>query len=164
MEFGTACEVLSWNHRTSTPHRSKINGIAERAVRRVKEGTSAVLPQSAFDERWWSDSMEIYEYLRNVQELLASVQRDGVLKACLQQAAADPRGSRTFGCVSTFRRRVAHAGGEGRINVLPWYRLVGVVSTSSETHRREDRAARNVVRGRLSSPIPAEQPAVFRWQ
>ena len=24
-------------------------------------------------------------------------------------------------------------GGEGRIKVLPWYRLVGVVSTSSET-------------------------------
>ena len=33
MEFGRACEVLSWNHRTSTPHRSETNGIAERAVR-----------------------------------------------------------------------------------------------------------------------------------
>ena len=39
MEFGQACEDLSWNHRTSTPHRSETNGIAERAVRRVKEGT-----------------------------------------------------------------------------------------------------------------------------
>ena len=37
---------LSWNHCTSTPHRSETNGIAERAVRRVKEGTSAVLLQS----------------------------------------------------------------------------------------------------------------------
>ena len=34
---------LSWNHCTWTPHRSEINGVAERAVRRVKEGTSAVL-------------------------------------------------------------------------------------------------------------------------
>ena len=42
MEFWKACEDLSWNHRTSTPHRSETNGIAERAVRRVKEGTSAV--------------------------------------------------------------------------------------------------------------------------
>ena len=49
---------LSWNHRTSTPHRSETNGTAERAVRRVKEGTSAVLIQSGLDERWWSDSME----------------------------------------------------------------------------------------------------------
>ena len=43
LEFGKSCEELSWNHCTSTPHRSETNGIAERAVRRVKEGTSAVL-------------------------------------------------------------------------------------------------------------------------
>ena len=42
LEFGEACEDLSWNHCTSTPHRSETNGIAERAVGRVKEGTSAV--------------------------------------------------------------------------------------------------------------------------
>ena len=50
-------------------HRSETNGIAERAVRRVKEGTSAVLLQSGLDERWWSDSMECYCYLRNDQDL-----------------------------------------------------------------------------------------------
>ena len=38
---------------------------------RVKEGTSAILPQSGPDERWWSDSVECYCYLRNVQDLLA---------------------------------------------------------------------------------------------
>ena len=43
LEFGKACEDLSWYHCSSTPHRSETNGIAERAVRRVKEGTSAVL-------------------------------------------------------------------------------------------------------------------------
>ena len=48
--FGKACEDLSRNHCTSTPHRSETNGIAERAVRRVKEGTSAVLLQSGLDE------------------------------------------------------------------------------------------------------------------
>ena len=40
LEFGKACEDLSWNHCTSTPHRSETNEIAERAVRKVKEGTS----------------------------------------------------------------------------------------------------------------------------
>ena len=69
LEFGKACEDLSWNHCTSTPHRSETNGIAERAVRRVKEGTSAVLLQSGLDENWWADSMECYTYLRNVQDL-----------------------------------------------------------------------------------------------
>ena len=45
LEFGKSCEDLSWNHCTSTPHRSETNGSAERAVRRVKEGTSPVLLQ-----------------------------------------------------------------------------------------------------------------------
>ena len=45
LKFGKSCEECSWNHCTSTPHRSATNGIgiAERAVRRVKERTSAVL-------------------------------------------------------------------------------------------------------------------------
>ena len=71
LEFGKACEDLSWTHCTSTPHRSETNGIAERAVRRVKEGTSAVLLQSGLNESWWADSMECHTYLRNVTDLLS---------------------------------------------------------------------------------------------
>ena len=71
LEFGKAWEDLSWNHCTSTPHRSEANGIAERAVRRVKEGTSAVLLQSGLNESRWADSMECYTYLRNVTDLLS---------------------------------------------------------------------------------------------
>ena len=70
LDFGKDCEDLSWNHCTSTPHRSETNGIAERAVRRVKEGTSAVLLQSGLNECWWADSMECFTYLRNVTDLL----------------------------------------------------------------------------------------------
>ena len=68
VEFGNACEDLSWNPCTSTPHRSETNGIAERAVRRVKEGTSAVLLQSSLNESWWAESMECYTFLRNIQD------------------------------------------------------------------------------------------------
>ena len=71
LEFGKACEEVSWNHCTSTPHRSETNGTAERAVRRVKEGTSAVLLQSGLNENWWADSIECYTYLRNVTDLLS---------------------------------------------------------------------------------------------
>ena len=71
LKFGKACEDLSWNHCTSTPHRSETNGIAERAVRRVKEGTSAVLLQSGLNESWWADSVECYTYLRNVTDLIS---------------------------------------------------------------------------------------------
>ena len=73
LEFRKVCEDLSWNHCTSTPHRSETNGIAERAVRRVKEGTSAVLLQSGLDEKWWADAMECYIYPRNIQDLLSDV-------------------------------------------------------------------------------------------
>ena len=44
---------------------------AERAVRRIKEGTSAVLLQSGLDEKWLADSMECYFYPRNIQDLLS---------------------------------------------------------------------------------------------
>ena len=39
-------------------------------MRRVKEGTSAVLLQSGLNESWWADSMECYTFLRNVTDLL----------------------------------------------------------------------------------------------
>ena len=71
LEFGKVRQDLSWNHCTSTPHRSEIIGIAERAVRNVKEGTSVVLLQSGLNESCWADSMECYTYLRNVTDLLS---------------------------------------------------------------------------------------------
>ena len=40
-------------------------------MRRVKEGTSAVLLQSGLDENWWAVSMECFSYLRNIQDLLS---------------------------------------------------------------------------------------------
>ena len=66
-----ACEELSWNHCTSTLHRCQTNGNAERAVRRIKEGTSAVLLQSGMDEKWWADSMDWWCYLRNIKVVLS---------------------------------------------------------------------------------------------
>ena len=70
-EFGKSCEELSWNHCTSTPHRSETNGTAERAMRRVKEDTFTVLLQSSLDEKWWADSVECPCHLRNIQDLLS---------------------------------------------------------------------------------------------
>ena len=67
LEFGKLVKISPGINARSTPSRSETNGIAERAVRRVKEGTSAVLLQSGLNESWWADSMECYTYLRNVQ-------------------------------------------------------------------------------------------------
>ena len=41
-----------------------------KAVRRVKEGISAVLLQSGLIN-WWADSLECHTYLRNVTDVLS---------------------------------------------------------------------------------------------
>ena len=71
LEFGKACVDLSWNHCLLHHTDQKHMGYAERAVRRVKEGTSAVLLQSGLNDNWWADSMECYTCLRNVTDLLS---------------------------------------------------------------------------------------------
>ena len=72
LDVGKSCEDLSWKitvrQHLTVPETS---GISERAVRRVKEGTEAILLQSGLDVKWWADSVECYCYLRNVQDLLA---------------------------------------------------------------------------------------------
>ena len=40
-------------------------------MRRVKEGTPAVLLQSGLGNDWWADPMECNCYLRNIQDLLS---------------------------------------------------------------------------------------------
>ena len=70
LEFGKACEDFFWKKIARRHHTDqKTNGIAERAVPWVKEGTSAVLLQSGLDENWWADSMECCTYMRNVTDL-----------------------------------------------------------------------------------------------
>ena len=71
IRWNSANPVKISHHCTSTPHRSETNGIAERAVRRVKEGTSVVLLQSGLNESWLADSMECKTCLRNVTDLLS---------------------------------------------------------------------------------------------
>ena len=48
-----ACQDWQWNHYTSTPHRSETNGVAERAVPRVNDGTAIAPVQSGLSEEFW---------------------------------------------------------------------------------------------------------------
>ena len=71
-EFEKALDEMSMSHDTSTPHRSQTNGVAERAVRRAKEGTTCALIQSEWNEEKWPEAMMCYHFLRNVTDLLAN--------------------------------------------------------------------------------------------
>ena len=42
LEFGKACEDLSWNHCTSTPHRSETNGIAESSAQSERRNVCSI--------------------------------------------------------------------------------------------------------------------------
>ena len=42
-EFGKACEELTWNHSSSTPHRSETNGIAQHFSSRPVDVPSLIL-------------------------------------------------------------------------------------------------------------------------
>ena len=71
-ELEKAAKDLGWLHDTSTPYRPETNGVAERDVRRIKEGTSAAIVQSGWDEVWWPEAMRCYCFLHNVVDVLAN--------------------------------------------------------------------------------------------
>ena len=62
--MGKRVKFIMESPHFTTLHRSETSSIAERDVRGVKEGTSAVLLRSGLDDKWWSDFMEFYCYLR----------------------------------------------------------------------------------------------------
>ena len=58
LEIIKAVKELKLHHETSTPYRSTANSKAERAIRKVLEGTRTVLEQSGFSSRWWPKAAE----------------------------------------------------------------------------------------------------------
>ena len=69
-EFEKALAELEISHDTSTPSRPQTNGVAERAVRRVKEVTACTQDQPGFNDEWWAEAMSAYCFLRNIVDIL----------------------------------------------------------------------------------------------
>ena len=69
-EFHLAFEQLGYCADTSTPYNSESNGIAERAVRKVTEGTSCTLAQSGWSPEWWVEAQNCFCFLYCVQEVM----------------------------------------------------------------------------------------------
>ncbi len=71
-ELLEAVKCLGWRHLTSLPHRPKTNGVVERQVRSVIEGTRALLLQAGMPAKWWSRACRCFCVLRNATRETAS--------------------------------------------------------------------------------------------
>ena len=69
-ELDAASRTMEIPHDVSTPQRPQNNGVAERAVRRVIEGTRCCLLQSGLCHSWWREAMRAYCYNRNASDVV----------------------------------------------------------------------------------------------
>ena len=72
-EIKKACDEMLYPPDTSTPHRPQSNGVGERAVRKVKEGTRTILAQSGLMALWWNWAMPCFCFLYNIVECVVKV-------------------------------------------------------------------------------------------
>jgi hypothetical protein len=66
-ESKAAAKKLGWRHSTSTQGRPETNGVAERTVRYVLEGSRTVLEQSGLHIKWWSRAVRHVCMMHNTQ-------------------------------------------------------------------------------------------------
>ena len=71
-ELHKSATNIGFQHEPSTPHRPQSNGVAENAVRRVLEGTRAVLFASGLSHAWWREATRAYAYMRNIHDKVHS--------------------------------------------------------------------------------------------
>ena len=66
-ELKKAARELQWVMSTSTPGFPQTNGLVERMVRLVKEGTRCNLVQSGLHKRWWTYAMTAFCFAKNTE-------------------------------------------------------------------------------------------------
>ena len=65
-ELVAAARELGWIHSTATPGHPQSNGVAERFVRTVLEGTRTLLLHAGMEHRWWRYAARCFTFALNV--------------------------------------------------------------------------------------------------
>ena len=68
-ELRQAAKKLGWGFPTATPGQPQSNGLAERTVRKVKEGGRSNLVQSGLSTTWWPYACSHHCFARNVGDV-----------------------------------------------------------------------------------------------
>ena len=113
--------------------------------------------------RSWIIEVIFYIAIAGLVKYIDRYIRDGAIKACHRQAAADPRGSRTCVCAITLVSRWHTQGLKGEFTSCRGTVLLAWLSTSSWTHGGKTGlpakvSGRDVVRRRQSSLILEVRP------
>jgi hypothetical protein len=65
-ELINAAAAMGWPHDRSTPGQPQTNGVAERAVRAVLEGTRTILHHAGFMEKYWPLACQYWCVAHNI--------------------------------------------------------------------------------------------------
>ena len=75
---------LSMDEWPESPHRSRTNGTAERAVRRLQEATATAMVQCGLPDQWWDRAKECCCCLRNAYNKMADGRTTYEQRCCVK--------------------------------------------------------------------------------
>ena len=64
-ELISGARACQWRFSTAATGMPQSNGVAERSVRTVKEGSSCAIVQSGYSTTWWPDAREHFCFAKN---------------------------------------------------------------------------------------------------
>ena len=71
-EYRKAADFLRWAHHSTPPYEHESNAVAERQVRRVKEGTRAILMQAGLPPSMWAHAARHFCFAANIEKPVSS--------------------------------------------------------------------------------------------